>query len=52
MLSDVERWSEWTSTVTPAKRLDDGPLGVGSQARIEQPKIRRRSNNDYREAQT
>jgi uncharacterized membrane protein len=39
VLADVERWSEWTSTVTSVQRLDDGPLQVGSQARIEQPKI-------------
>jgi uncharacterized membrane protein len=39
VLGDVERWSEWTSTVTSVARLDDGPLRLGSQARIEQPKI-------------
>ena len=39
VLGDVERWSEWTSTVTSVARLDDGPMRVGSRARIEQPKI-------------
>ena len=39
VMCDVERWSEWTSTVTSVARLDDGPLRVGSRARIEQPKI-------------
>jgi len=39
VLTDVERWSEWTSTVTSVTRLDDSPLQVGSRARIEQPKI-------------
>lgn len=34
---DVERWPEWTPTVTSVKRLGDGPLGLGSVARIEQP---------------
>ena len=39
VMVDVERWSEWTPTVTSVQRLDDGPLEVGSRARIEQPKI-------------
>ena len=39
VLTDVERWSEWTETVTSVKRLDDGPLRAGSRAKIAQPKI-------------
>jgi len=34
---DVERWPEWTPTVTAARRLDEGPFGLGSVARIKQP---------------
>ena len=39
VLTDVERWSEWTETVTSVKRLDEGPLRSGSRAKISQPKI-------------
>jgi uncharacterized protein YndB with AHSA1/START domain len=39
VLADVERWSEWSETVTWVRRLDDGPLRSGSRAKINQPKI-------------
>jgi uncharacterized membrane protein len=37
---DVEHWPDWTASVESAQRLDDGAFGVGSRARIKQPKMR------------
>lgn len=38
VMRDVERWSEWTPSVTGI-RLDQEPLKVGSRMRIQQPKL-------------
>jgi uncharacterized protein YndB with AHSA1/START domain len=39
VMTDVERWPEWTPTVSQARRIDPGPLAVGSRVRIHQPKF-------------
>ncbi len=41
VLADVERWPEWTPTVTRVERLDGSslPLAIGSRLRIVQPKV-------------
>jgi hypothetical protein len=39
IMSDVEKWHEWTPSVTSVKRRDRGPFRPGSQAWIRQPKF-------------
>lgn len=39
VMSDVERWHEWTASITSIQRRESGPLRVGASARVEQPKV-------------
>lgn len=39
IMRDVERWHEWTASITGIERLDEGSLRLGSRAIVRQPKL-------------
>lgn len=39
VISDAERWPEWTPTVTRVERVHGDGLALGNKVRIEQPKL-------------
>ena len=39
VLSDVAHWPDWLPTVNTVERLDEGPMRIGSRARVTQPKL-------------
>ena len=38
---DVERWPDWTASVTRVEPLGDGPFAIGYRALVLQPKLPR-----------
>jgi len=39
VLVDVERWPDWTPSMTRVQRRDHGAFGIGSAVRVKQPRL-------------
>lgn len=39
VMSDIERWHEWTPSIRSVRRTNAGPFRIGARARVWQPKL-------------
>src|SRR5262245_34873131 len=39
VIADVERWPDWTASISEVKLLSPSPIRIGSRVRIRQPKL-------------